>query len=419
MGLEGQIGTYAALKFPDFRLYLLQRFLAILSHLMLTVALGQYVYEVTHSPFHLGYIGLSLFLPKIGFALLAGHTADRFDRRHVILVCRVIQFLVVIGMISVSLRPSSPISLLYLLLFLLGTANAFDGPASQSIVPQLVPQEQFSRAVTWNTSVFQVGLILGPALGGWLYSLSGRVSIVLIIIALFRFVATLLVQRLKTRTGRMETSDLSWGLLLGGLRYIFKKRIILGAISLDLFAVLLGGAVALMPIYANDILKVGPSGLGILRAAPALGATLTGLALVYLPPMKKAGRILLSAVALFGTGTILFGISHNFLFSILCLVFLGAADMISVVIRAVLVQMQTPPTMRGRVSAVNIVFIGASNELGEFESGVTAGWFGVVPAVVIGGIGTLLVVALWTRLFPEIRHYNKLDGTIEKGSLVH
>ncbi len=388
----------------DFRYYLTGRFLALCASQMLGVGVGQYIYELTHSALHLGLIGLVLFLPKISFVLLAGHTADRFDRRAVILVCRLTQCVATLGLILFARSGSHELGWLYALLLLVGTANSFEGPATQAIVPALVPAPIFSRAVAWNASVMQAAFIAGPALGGCLYAF-GNVLGVFYAIATMRLLSAVLIALVRTRTGRMESAELSWQTLLAGLNYVFRTKVVLGTISLDLFAVLFGGAVALMPIYANDILRVGPSGLGILRAAPAAGAALMALFFAHRPPIQRAGSAMLGCVAMFGLATILFGISHNFYFSLACLVILGASDMVSVVIRGVLVQMQTPPEMRGRVSAVNLVFIGASNELGEFESGLTAAWFGTIPAVVLGGLGTLAVVALWAWRFPEVRAY--------------
>jgi MFS family permease len=399
----------AAFRHRDFRYFLSARFLALASHQMLNVAVGQYIYLLTHNPLYLGYIGLSLFFPKFAFTVFTGHAADRYDRRQVILVCRTLQFFAVVGLVLVALMPLPHLWTIYSLLFLIGTANAFDGPASQSIVPQLVPTEHFSNAVTWNSSTMQIAFIVGPAASGWLYAIGGNAILVFAVVALMRLVSVFLIYLIKNRTQLLDKTEISWRTLLAGIHYVFKTKLILGIVSLDLMAVLLGGAVALLPIYANDILKVGASGLGMLRAAPALGAALMAISLVYLPPLKKAGSTMLWCVAIFGVSTILFGISKNFLFSLTCLFVLGSADMVSVVIRGVLVQTKTPNEMRGRVSAVNLVFIGASNELGEFESGLTATWFGVVPAVVLGGMGTLAVVGLWNWRFPEIRQIDKLE----------
>ncbi len=394
----------------DFRLYIASRFLVLVSFQMLNVAMGQYIYELTHNPLYLGYIGLALFLPRFTFNILAGHIADRFDRRLVILIARALQFLTILVLIFILYLKVSSLGLIYLLLFLMGTGNAFEGPASHALVPHLVPVEHFKNAVTWNSSVVQLSFIAGPLLAGWIYAFAGQAMLVFVVVAFLRFLSIILIYRVRHRTGRLEKSELSLQTLLAGIRYVFHKKLILGVISLDLFAVLFGGAVALMPVYANDILKVGPSGLGILRAAPALGGALMALALSRLPPFKNVGTTLLSCIALFGAATIAFGISESFIFSLICLFVLGAADMVSVVIRGVLVQLKTPPEMRGRVSAVNLVFIGASNELGEFESGVTARWFGTIPAVILGGLGTLAVVALWSWKFPEIRECKKLES---------
>ncbi|HSA58074.1 MAG TPA: MFS transporter [bacterium] len=397
----------AAFRHRDFRFYLSARFFSLIAHTMMTVAVSQAVYEMTHNPLHLGYIGLSLFLPKFLFTLPAGHAADRIDRRKIMMASRIATSVLTLAFILYFRAGHAPLWLLYVLTFFMGIAQTFDGPASQAIVTQIVPSQDFENAVTWNSANFQTAFILGPALGGLLYTAFGAAAWVLCVVAAFRVFSVFLVLPLAPRTDHIETSDVTWSQAVAGLRYVFQHRIILGAISLDLFAVLFGGAVALMPVFANDILKVGPTGLGLLRAAPFAGSVLTAIALTRLPPIRRGGRALFGAVAVFGIATILFGISQNFYFSILCLAVLGAADMVSVVIRHVLVQVQTPPSMRGRVSAVNLIFIGASNELGEFESGVTASWWGTVPATVIGGLGTLAVVAFYAWRFPEIRDYDR------------
>ncbi len=407
------VNAWASFRIRDFRYYLASLFLSLTAHQMMAVAVGQYVYERTHSPLHLGYIGLALFLPRFGLGLFAGHAADRFERCHVILVCRFVYFLAVALAAAAFYTGAMSLPLLYSLLFLMGIANAFDGPARQAFITNLVPHDLFQNAVTWNVSSMQIAFIVGPALGGILYAMQGKAAFVMGIVAALRLIGVLLIGRIHTRTGRHDTSEMSWKTLLAGIHYVFRKQIILGSISLDLFAVLLGGAVALMPAFANDILRVGPTGLGILRAAPSAGAALMALFIAHHPPFKRPGSTMLWCVALFGLATVVFGLSHSFLLSIACLVLLGAADMVSVVIRGVLVQVETPPEMRGRVSAVNLVFIGASNELGEFESGLTAAWWGVVPATVIGGLGTLAVVGIWAWRFPEIRTYagNKTPST--------
>lgn len=406
----------AALSHPNFRLYLLSRAFGLTSLQMINITLGQYIYEWTRDPLYLGYIGLSLFLPKLLFTLFGGHTADRYDRRNVIFICRIIQFLASAGILFIVLFPRSHLLTLFALLVLIGISVAFDGPASQSIVPELVPEDQLHHAITWNSGITQLSFILGPSLAGGLYGWTGGPMVPLLVVCAMRLVSAILIRLVKNKTINLEKGQFSWSTVMAGIHYIRKKRLLLGIISLDLFAVLLGGAVALLPVYANDILHVGPEGLGWLRTAPAFGAALMGIVLAYAPPLKRAGPTMLVCVALFGIFTILFGISTSFPLSMLFLALLGGSDMISVVIRGTLIQTQTPHAMRGRVSAVNMVFIGASNELGEFESGLTAAWFGTVRAVVYGGIGTLIVVGIWSRIFPEIVEVGGLEG---KGSTGH
>ncbi len=402
------MASYSLLRIKNFRFFLASRFLVLISGPMLNLAMGQYIFELTQNPLDLGYIGLSLFLPKILFSIYAGHIADRKNRRSILLFTRFIQILLTLLLIALVTFAQMPLWSLYLTLFAMGTVYAFDGPANQAMLPSLVPIEHLTRAVAWNSSSMQVGFIAGPALAGWLYAIRGHATDVFLVVAFIRVLSFLIFFPLKYKQDIKIMAEASWKTVLAGLRYVFEKKIILGAISLDLFAVLLGGAVALLPIYANVILKVGPSGLGMLRAAPGLGATLVAILLTRLAPLQKAGKTMLLCVAIFGLFTILFGISKNFVFSLICLLILGGADMVSVVVRGVLVQTQTPDAMRGRVSAVNLIFIGASNELGEFESGLTAAWFGVIPAVVIGGLGTLAVVGLWAWRFPELRNFKKL-----------
>lgn len=412
MGEVIQLRAFHSFKNRDFRLYFFARFLGLTSLQMLNVALGQYIYELTHNPLYLGYVGLTIFLPKFLLTLLTGHVADRYDRRQVIFLCRVLQFSAVLILITLTWTDVVRLGALYATLTFLGIAIAFDGPASQAIVPQLVPVEHFHNAVTWNSSVVQISFILGPVLAGILYAL-GSASIVFYVVAAMRLGSALLVYLMKYRSEPADDGEVSWKNLIAGIRYVFNKRILLGVMSLDLFAVLLGGAVALLPVFANEIFKVGAGGLGVLRAAPAVGATLTAVLMAHRPPLRHAGKVMLACVATFGLFTIFFGLSKNFYLSLFFLAVLGAADMVSVVIRGVVVQLATPDSMRGRVSAVNFVFIGASNELGEFESGLTAAWFGTVPAVVLGGLGTLLVVGLWSWRFQEILRFKRLDQRFE------
>lgn len=394
-----------------FRFYMFDRLFATLQYFALSVAVGQYVYQTTKDPYQLGYVGLTLFLPKIGFTLFAGETADRLPKRDVMLFCRFVSAGLCATLAFLSTRGLLPLTALYPVLFAVGTAETFARPSDEALLPEIVPGEAFSNAVTWAAAGFQLAMISGPLVAGWLYDAADGPTAAFAACAAANLCCALASLNLPRIPSARKKSALSWDVLVAGLRYIFSHRVLFGIISLDLFAVLFGGAVALLPIFANDILKVGPQGLGWLRAAPSFGAAATAFALTRLPPLKRAGPALFACVAIFGVATIAFGLSESYPLSIAVLVIAGAADMVSVVIRGVLVQMKTPPEMRGRVSAVNMVFIGASNELGEFESGITAGLFGTVPAVIIGGFGTLAVVALWMKWFPELRKIGKLAKT--------
>jgi MFS family permease len=401
--------TSRAFVHPTFRLFIADRLFATLQYFALSVAVGQYVFEVTRDPYKLGYVGLALFLPKITFTLFAGELADRLPKRGIILVGRVASALLCGTLAFAAARHEIPLALLYPLLFAIGTAETFARPADQALLPELVPEDAFGNAVAWSAAAFQIAMITGPLLAGWVYAATGGPEMVFSVCSAANLACAIVIFRLPQVAPKAKKPSVSWKTLMAGVGYIFSHRLLLGIISLDLFAVLFGGAVGLLPIFANDILKVGPQGLGWLRAAPSFGAVATAFAMTRLPPLKRAGPTLFACVALFGAATIVFGLSKNYPLSLAMLVIAGAADMISVIIRGVLVQTKTPPEMRGRVSAVNMVFIGASNELGEFESGVTAGLFGTVPAVVIGGIGTLAVVGVWMRRFPEVRKIGRLE----------
>jgi MFS family permease len=406
------------LRHLDFRLFLSARFFSVLAGQMQSVAVGWHVYDLTHDPLALGYVGLVTFLPAIGFALVTGHVADRFDRRRVLLVTFACQAAASCALFAITqshaMSTASKVTAIYGVLFCTGTARAFAGPASQSLLPSLVPVEQFGSAVAWGASVMQGAMIGGPALGGVLYSVGAARGphVVYGACACSFVVCWLLVVRIAPRAVVRSTREVSWYTLLAGVRYVWRHKVILSAISLDLFAVLLGGAVALMPIFARDILHVGPLGLGALRCAPALGAATMALYFAHQPLGRFAGPKMLLAVAVFGLATVGFGVSTNFWLSLGCLVVLGASDMVSVIVRQTVVQLATPDEMRGRVNAVSLVFIGASNELGEFESGVTAKWLGVVPSVVLGGLGTCLVVLVWTYVFRELRKVDRLEDTL-------
>ncbi len=396
----------AAFAHRDFRLYQGARFLSMIGVQMQSVAIGWQVYELTHRPLDLGYVGLAQFAPAAGLSLLTGHVADRFDRRKIVLLCY-LAFAVVSFLLYKMPRDAGVVPI-YALLFVFGSARAFNAPAGQALLPHLVPAKDFPNAIAWASSIWQIATILGPALGGIVYG-AASARAVYAVCGSTSLCAAALVFALRTRTGRMESAPPSLKTLFAGVRFVWSQKIVLGAISLDLFAVLLGGAVALLPIFAKDVLHVGPWGLGILRSAPSAGAAAMAALMAYRPMRKNAGVIMFGCVALFGLATIVFGLSHSLWLSLVALVFVGAADMVSVVVRLTLVQLSTPASMRGRVSAVNSIFIGASNELGEFESGLTAAWLGAVHAVVLGGIGTLLVVALWAWMFPALRKIDRLD----------
>ena len=295
-----------------------------------------------------------------------------------------------------------------MVLLVLGVVRCFNWPASRALLPQLVSMEYFSKAVAWNASTFQAATILGPSIGGILYALAGGPSVVYATSAVLSSIALVATLRIRSKSQARPAEEMSISTFLAGFRYVWRKKVVLGSISLDMFAVLLGGAVALLPVYASEILRTGPWGLGLLRSAPGVGAATMAVFLAHRPLRGRVGLTMLWCVAGFGGFTILFGVSRSLMLSLGALLLVGATDMVSVIIRATLVQIATPDEMRGRVNAVDMLFIGASNELGEFESGLTAHWFGTVPAVVLGGVGTLVVIGLWAWLFPELRNADQL-----------
>jgi len=384
------------------------RFLVTASSEMQAVAVGWQIYSITHRPLDLGLVGLAQFLPGVLLFLLAGHAADRFPRRRIIMACYAGFSLCSLVLLALSVMSVHAIWPIYAVLLGNGVVRSFNGPASQSILPSLVAEEHFPNAVAWSSSIFMSATILGPAIGGLLYGITNSPAPVYCSAAAGAVIALTLVSRLRLKLPIRPRIAPSKALILDGLRYIWRKKLVLGAMSLDLFAVLLGGAVALLPVYADKILKIGPSGLGLLRSGPGMGALLIAVANAYYPLKRHAGAAMLWCVAGFGTFTVVFGLSRIAVLSMAALVLLGACDMISVIVRSTMVQLATPDEMRGRVSAVNMVFIGASNEVGQFESGLTAQWFGTVPAVVLGGLGTVCIVALWTWLFPQLRKVDEL-----------
>ncbi|WCD81439.1 MFS transporter [Pseudomonas sp. TUM22785] len=375
---------------------------------MLTVAIGWHIYELTGNVLDLGLVGLAEFLPRVLFMLHTGHVADRYDRRHVAALCQTVQGLIAVALVLGSATDNISREMIFLLAFALGAARSFEMPATQALLPNIVPTELFPRAVAAAASAMQAATIVAPAVGGLLYAF-GSLWVYGPVAVLYA-IACCLMLSLSSRQQVLRKERASMDSLLAGIRFIRSRRDILGAISLDLFAVLLGGATALLPVFAKDILLTGPWGLGLLRSAPAVGALAMSFWLARFPIERQVGRIMFTAVGVFGVATIAFGLSTSFWFSLAVLAVLGAADMISMVIRGAFVQLHTPDEMRGRVSAVNGLFIGASNQLGEFESGVTAAWFGTVPAVVMGGVGTLLITGLWIRLFPTLANRDRLHG---------
>lgn len=390
----------------DFISFAAGRFLSTCAMMVQSVAIGWQIYDMERTPLALGLVGLCQFVPMFLFTLPAGELSDRFDQRRVLSAALVLQGICGGLFLALSAFGMKNALAYYAVLVLFGLGRGFSSPSGQSLLPFLVPPEKLSRAIALNSSVFTVSVIAGPALGGFLYAYGPRATYSLCV---FGFLASaFLMASLGGRRFNRTSEGTRWARVAEGVHFVRRRPVILGAISLDLFAVLLGGATALLPVFARDILHTGPEGLGLLRAAPAAGAALVALALARRPMERYIGAKMFSAVAIFGVATIVFGLSTNFYLSLMALFILGASDMISVFVRQSLVSFSTPDEMRGRVGAVNMLFIGASNELGEFESGVTAALFGTIPAVIIGGIGTLAVVGIWMKLFPPLRTVDRL-----------
>lgn len=392
------------LRSRNLSFYLSARFLGTLAVQMQSVAVGWQVYQITGSLFDLGLIGLAQFAPFLVLILWAGHVADRYDRRKIIVLCMLTQLVVSALLLAFTASGSRVVWPVFAVLVLFGSARAFMMPASQAVLRNLVPDKDFGQAVALASSTFHVAVITGPVLGGLLYAF-GPTTVYMISAALLAL-ATLLMAATRSAPQVKSTEPASWHTLLEGLRFVRSRPIVLGAISLDLFAVLFGGATALLPAYAHDVLHAGPTALGWLRTAPGAGAALCSIALAFFPLRRRVGAWMFGGVAVFGAATLVLGFTSNFTVALAALFLLGAGDMVSVYVRHLLVQYETPDEIRGRVSAVNAVFIGASNELGEFESGLTAGWFGLVRAILLGGAATLAVTGLWAVLFPVL---SKMD----------
>lgn len=374
---------------------------------MFTIAIGWEMYSITGSAFFLGLVGLIQFLPTLFMSLFVGQLSDRYDRRKIIRISQIVQSILILTLAFADFNKLiNKESLLVLILFI-ATAHSFEGPPLQALLPNIVEREIFPRASALMSSASQFAVIVGPCVGGILYSFSS--TLVYFLSGCMLLFSSVLISKIIVKEREIVTEQKNLKTLFAGITFIKAKSIILGAISLDLFAVLFGGATALLPIYASSILMIGSFGLGVLRAAPAIGALLMSAFLARKPLKRMVGRKMLIAVICFGFATIIFALSKSVIISFLALVLLGASDVVSVVIRSTLIQLETPDNMRGRVSSVNTIFIGASNQLGEFESGLTASLFGTVSAALIGGIGTIIIVLLWTRIFPSLFKVDKFN----------
>ena len=394
-------------RHASFRRFWGARVLSSISFQMLAVAIGWHIYAITHSAFALGLVGLAQFLPMFALTLVVGHVADRYDRRRIAAVCQALEALAAVVFLAGTLGGWLSAPVIYVLAALVGAMRAFESPSVSSLLPSVVPRAELPRATAWSTSAGQAAQILGPAAGGLLYGLGP--SAVYLASAIAFIAAATLVWSIPLRTKPAARAPVTLESVFSGIAFIRRQPVILGALSLDLFAVLFGGATALLPIFARDVLQTGPLGLGLLRSAPAVGALAGTIWLAHFPLRNRPGVAMFGGVIAFGAATIVFGLSHSFVLSLVSLAVLGASDVISVVVRLSLVQLRTPDEMLGRVSAVNALFIGTSNQLGEFESGVTAGWWGAVPAVLVGGMATIAVALLWIRLFPALAQTETLE----------
>ncbi|WP_027666909.1 MFS transporter [Rhizobium leguminosarum] len=406
---------FAAFRHSSYTRFFFARFLLSFSQQIVSVAVGWQMYDQTGSAIYLGLIGLVQFLPSLLLILVTGSVADRYNRRAIAALCSLVSALCTLALLVMTLMGSFTPLPVFAVLLIFGIERAFMSPAVQSLAPNLVPEEALSNAIAWNSSSWQLAAITGPVFGGLLYGVSAPTAYTVAVI--FSVLGAALLYMIPKPVQKTTGETKSWAMILGGFSFIRTEKVVLGAISLDLFAVLLGGATALMPIFARDILTLGPWGLGLLRAAPGLGAIVMAIFLAAYPLRHRAGIYMFIGVALFGIGTIIFGISTNTEVSIAALALMGAADMVSVYVRESLIALWTPDQLRGRVNAVNMVFVGASNELGEFRAGTMAALFGAVPAVVIGGVGTLVVAAIWASSFPKLRGIDTLDASTPAQSI--
>lgn len=408
MSISAHGDRFAAFRHSSYTRFFFARFLLSFSQQIVSVAVGWQMYDQTGSAIYLGLIGLVQFLPSLLLILVTGSVADRYNRRAIASLCSLVAALCTLTLLGMTMTGTfSPIPV-FAVLLVFGIERAFMSPAVQSLAPNLVPADDLSNAIAWNSSSWQLASITGPVIGGLLYGINAHTAytVAVVFAGLGAGLLFLIPKPAQKTTGEAK----SWDMILSGFKFIRTEKVVLGAISLDLFAVLLGGATALMPIFARDILTLGPWGLGLLRSAPGVGAIVMAVLLATYPLKHRAGVYMFVGVALFGLGTIVFGLSKNVELSIAALALMGAADMVSVYVRESLIALWTPDQLRGRVNAVNMVFVGASNELGEFRAGTMASVFGAVPAVVIGGIGTLVVAALWASGFPQLRKIDTLDA---------
>jgi len=404
----GLTESLTILQNKDLRFFLFARINTTLAYQMLTVGVGWKIYDLTGSAFYLGLVGLMQFLPMVLLTLLVGHVVDRYDRRKIMRVCQGLEaagvLLLAVGSYTNYLTKDS----ILLVVFLIGAARAFEMPSMQALLPGLVTPQIFPRAIALASSSQQIATIIGPAIGGLLY-ISGPTTVFTIVCILY-LLSSIFIAFIQKNPPIPKREPVSMKSIFAGITFIRSKTVLLGAISLDLFAVLLGGATALLPVYAKEILFIGPVGLGILRSSPAVGALVMGIFLAHNPLKRRVGRTMFIAVIVFGAATIIFALSTSLILSVLALMVLGAADTISVVVRSSLVQLQTPDAMRGRVSAVTSLFIGTSNQLGEFESGLLAAAVGAVPSVLFGGIGTIMIALIWMRVFSKLAKTETLEA---------
>ncbi|MGV1791510.1 MFS transporter [Rhizobium sp. A37_96] len=404
---------FAAFRHIAYTYFFFARFLTGFATQIVSVSVGWQMYDHTGNPVYLGLIGLVQFLPSLLLILVTGTVADRYNRRRVAAVCIFVGMLCTAALLFLTVTGTFAPLPVFLILAVFGVERAFMTPAMQSLAPNLIPPQDLSNAVTWNSMSWDAAAVLGPVAGGLLYGVGAGVSYTVAVV--FLTAGSILTFLIPKPQQRVAHQSKSMNEILAGFRFIWSEKVVLGAVSLDLFAVLLGGAVALMPVYARDILTLGPWGLGLLRAAPSFGAIAMGLFLATYPIRHRAGLYMFAGVAMFGVGTLVFGISHTPWLSIVALALMGASDLISVYVRETLITLWTPDHVRGRVNAVNMVFVGASNELGEFRAGTMAHYFGAVSAVVIGGIGTLAVAGLWAAGFPQLRRIDSLNAPDREG----